>query len=161
MNINPKEFAKFLVRAKTNSYAGDGKELAPQRPDFRELEYKEGDLEYRDSYAGFFMAPGQEIVRHNGKPIWAMAYAGGMIPEFRNDKEFAIKTFSILKKALMRVEESRPFRGPNNLKEGDWEYKDKSEGDITDFKGTEHIYYKGKEVFRQSYIGGLVIDKKS
>jgi hypothetical protein len=27
------------------------------------------------------------------------------------------------------------------------------------FKGTEHIFYKGEEVFRQNYIGGLILPK--
>ena len=39
MNINLKELAVFLVTAKTKTYAGDGNEIDPQRPGFRELEY--------------------------------------------------------------------------------------------------------------------------
>ncbi|MDP3728292.1 MAG: DUF5680 domain-containing protein [bacterium] len=157
--MNLKELAHFLVKAKCNAYAGDGKEIPSQRPGFKELEFKEGPWEYRDSYVGYFMAPGQEYVRYNGQIVWAMAYTGGMVEEYREDKNLAKQTFQFLKQALQKIEVSRPFRGPNSLSLGDWEYRDKSEGDITDFKGVEHIFYKGKEVFKQNYIGGVVLSK--
>jgi hypothetical protein len=159
MAINLKELAKFLVEAKIQTYAGDGKEIPPQRPEFRELEFTEGDWGYRDSYAGFYSAPGQEIVRFKGKPVWTMAYSGGMIKEYHGDLDFAIKTFSFLKKALKKVDESNPYRGPKLFQEEDWEYTNSIEGDITNFKGTEKIFYKEKEVFKQDYIGGLIISK--
>ena len=146
------------MKAKTKTYAGDGAEVKPQRPGFSELEYAEGDFDYRDSYAGFFSAPGQEVVRFKGIPVWVMAYSGGMLPQFR-DADFAERAFAFLKKALLLVKESRPFRGPNNLKKGDFEYVDSSEGDIRSFLGRERILYKGQEVFRQDYIGGLIIGK--
>lgn len=153
------QLAKFLVKAKTRTYAGESKEIPPQRSGFTELELEEGNFEYRDSYSGFFQAPGQEVVRYKGKPIWAMAYSGGMEKEYHGDVDFAIKTFSFLKQALLLVEESKPFRGPDNLKEGDYEYINKIEGDIINFRGQEEILYKGEKVFTQNYIGGLIIQK--
>ena len=57
MKIDLEQLAKFLVKAKVQTYASDGKEIEPQRPGFKELEFKEEDWEYRDSYAGFFFAP--------------------------------------------------------------------------------------------------------
>lgn len=159
MKIDLKQLAKFLVKAKVQTYASDGKEIEPQRPGFKELEFKEGDWEYRDSYAGFFFAPGQEIVRFQGKPIWTMAYSGGMNKKYHGDIEFARKTFSFLKEALKQAREERPFRGPEKLEQDDFVYIDNSEGDITCFKGTEKIIYQGEEVFKQDYIGGLVVPK--
>lgn len=88
-----------------------------------------------------------------------MAYSGGMLPEFHGNRDFAKQTFTFLKQALLQVKVSRPFRGPENFRQENWEYKDSSEGNVSDFKGTEHILYKGKEVFRQNYIGGLIISK--
>jgi len=161
VKVNLKELARFLVKAKSQTYAGDAKEVSPQRPDFSELEFSESDLNYRDSYFGFFMAPGQEVVRLDGKTIWVMSYSGGMRPEHCNDVEFAEKTFAFLKKALSMVEETKPFRGPKNLKENEWEYKCNVEGDITDFNGTEYIYFEGDLVFRQNFIGGMAIYKES
>jgi len=159
MEINLKELSNFLIKAKAETYARSGKEIISQREGFKEMDFSDGDWYYRDSYSGYFMAPGQEVVRFKGQPIWAMAYSGGMLPEYHRNKDFAKQTFSFLKKALLKVELSRPFRGPERLEEGDWEYRDSSEGDIRDFKGTEIIFFRGKEVFRQNYIGGLIIPK--
>ena len=44
MKIDLKKLAKFLVKAKINTYAGGGREVSPQRPGFKELEFIEGDL---------------------------------------------------------------------------------------------------------------------
>jgi hypothetical protein len=157
MNTDLKKLANFLVKAKKQTYAGEGKEVDPQRPGFKELEYSDGDYVYRDSYIGFFSAPGQEIVRFKGVAIWSMAYSGGMRQEYHNNTEFAEKVFTFLKKVLFRVTEDMPFRGPKNFKEGDFEYINEFEGDITSFKGHEKILLKGKEVFSQDYIGGLIV----
>jgi len=159
MEINLGELAQFLVKAKSVSYAGDGKEIQSERPGFKELEFSDKDYTYRDSYAGVFFAPGQEVVRFKGKPIWVMGYSGGMLPEFHGNREFTHQTITFLKKCLLKVDTSRPFRGPEHFRENDFEYKDSSQGDIRDFLGTEHIFYKGREVFRQHYTGGLIIFK--
>jgi hypothetical protein len=95
----------------------------------------------------------------DGETIWTMAYSGGMLPEYQNDLEFAKLTFNFLKKALGLVNEKIPYRGPEKLKEGDWSYLNNVTGDITKFSGHETIMFKGKEVFSQDYIGGLVIPK--
>lgn len=159
MDIDLKKLAEFLVRAKKATYAGDGEEVAPERPGFTELEYHEGDLFYRDSYDGFYQAPGQEVVRQNNKPIWTMAYSGGMTKKYLADSEMANNAFGILKKALMAINAANPYRGPENLKDGDWEYVMQVDGDITNFRGHEEVVYKGEMVFAQDFIGGLIINK--
>ena len=159
MEFDLNQLAKFLVKAKTQTYAGEGKEITAQRPGFTELEFEEGDFGYRDSYSGFYQAPGQEVVRYKGKPIWVMAYNGGMEKKYHGNADFAEKTFSFLKQALLRIEESKPFRGPDNLKESDWEYINKVDGDIANFSGQEQTLYQGEAVFTQDYIGGLIIQK--
>ena len=160
MEISLSELAKFLVEAKKNTYAIGNKNAVSERKNFDELEYRKGKWYYRDSYYGFFRAPGQEFIRFDEEPVWAMAYNGGMREGFLEGIDFAEETYSFLKKALALVDEKRPFRGPNNFEEGDFLYKDSSIGDLIEFKGSESILYKGKEVFRQDYIGGLVIDKE-
>lgn len=164
-DINLEKLAEFLVKAKKATYAGEGAEVEAERQGFKELEYKEGKWEYRDSYIGFFLAPGQEVVRFKGKPVWAMSYSGGIREEHRKDIKFAKKVFSFLKKALSNVSKDMPFRGPVNFDEGkifdkgDFRYFNFIEGNIEDFSGLETITYKGEEVFRQKYIGGLVKNK--
>lgn len=160
MEFTLEDLAKFLVKAKKSTYAGDAQNIQAQRPGFEELEFKEGDLEYRDSYFGFYQAPGQEVVRFKGKPVWVMAYSGGMKKEYHGNKDFSEQTFSFLKKALLKIDESSPFRGPSTLKEGDYEYINEVEGDIAQFKGRERILYKGKEVCFHDYIGELAISDK-
>ena len=157
--MNLLELAKFLVKAKKKTYAGEGEEISPQRPRFKELEYKEGDWYYRDSYSGFYQAPGQEVVYFQDEPVWAMAYSGGMRKEFYENKALAEKTFNFLKECLSRVEEKEPFRGPRKYSEGDFSYEMELEGDINDFSGEERIYHQGKEVFHQYFIGGTIIQK--
>jgi hypothetical protein len=157
-----KKLIKFLVKAKKQTYASINKmKIESERPLHDELEFSEGDLYYRDSYVGFFQAPGMEEVRlgKNGRTIWAMAYSGGMSPEFQNNVDFAKQVFSFLKKALNLVDEGIPYRGPSRLKEKDWEYINEIKGDIKRFIGHERILFKNKEVFSQDYFGGLVIEK--
>jgi len=156
------KLAKFLVKAKKGTYASLNKmKIESERPLHDELEFTEGDLYYIDSYVGFFQAPGMEEVRlgKHGKTLWTMAYSGGMLNEFQNDTKFAKEVFTFLKEALSSVNEKIPYRGPKNLKNGDWEYINNIEGDIKRFLGHEKIFYKKKEVFSQDYIGGLVIEK--
>ncbi|MBR9677810.1 MAG: hypothetical protein GOU97_00750 [Nanoarchaeota archaeon] len=157
--MNIEELSKFLVKAKTSTYASDVAEITSQRKGFKELEFEEGDWCYRDSYSGFYCAPGQEVVSFRGEPVWAMSYNGGMRKKYHENLGFAKQTFNFLKEALKRIEESRPFRGPESFEQGDYEYVDESEGDVTSFKGLEKIFYKGELVFEQDYIGGLIIQK--
>ena len=63
-------------------------------------------------------------------------------------------------KALLKVEEVRPFRGPSSFVIDDWEYSNRGEGTIVDFSGIEIIFFKGKQVFKQNFFGGLVLPKE-
>ena len=151
----------FLTKAKRNSWAGNGKEVEPQRPGFKEFEFSEGDWNYRDSYVGYYCAPGQEIVRLKEQPIWAMSYDGGMHEEYQRDLDFAKQTFSFLKEVLSNVNEGRPFRGPHFMQKDNhkWRYTSTVQGDIRRFRGNEIIIFKKQEVFAQDFIGGLIIPK--
>jgi len=155
-----KKLARFLVKAKIDTYASVNRmKIKPERLDFDELEYEKGDFYYRDSYVGFFQAPGMEVVRLKGKVVWTMAYSGGMLEKFHGDEKFAKEVFGFLKEALKKVSEDIPFRGPKSFKKGEWKYVNEIKGDIKRFLGFEKILFKGKEVFSQEYIGGLVVDK--
>lgn len=159
--VNLKKLSKFLVKAKKATYASVNKmKIESERPLHDELEFFNEQFYYRDSYVGFFQAPGMEEVRlgKNGKTIWTMAYSGGMLENFQNDVEFAKKVFTFLKESLSLVNEKLPFRGVN-LKKGDWEYRINVDGNIKRFSGHEKILFEGKAVFSQDFIGGLVLDK--
>lgn len=165
MEINLDELTQFLFNAVLNTYVGNGKEVEPWNPGFKELEYPEGgwpgaEWYYRDSYCGFYRAPGREVVYHKGVPIWSRWYDGGMEPEYRGKVQFAKTTFQFLKRALRGVDPLRPFqRGPSLLKASNWKYESKTEGNIFSFRGWERIYYMERLVFAQEYGGGLIIPK--
>ena len=106
---------KFLSEAAKNTYAGNGVEVEPWRRGFKELEYRDGDWYYRDSYTGSFQSWGQEVVWHKDKPVWTALYGGGMAEKFHGDRDFAKQTVGFLKKAL-RQKESEFLRKTNNLK---------------------------------------------
>lgn len=161
MKINYQELEKFLYNANQNGYAGDAPEITPQRPGFSELEYQEGDWLYRDSYAGHFFAPGQEVVYFKNEPVWAMAYAGGMRFEYHGNEEVTHKMFVFLKKALLAMDPSKPFRGPEKFEEGDMRYESALSGDIKDFTGNEKIYLDDKLVFEQNFIGGIIVGRNN
>ena len=88
-----------------------------------------------------------------------MVYNGGMRPKYHGNIKFATEVFDFLKKALDKVSVTRPFRGPRRLKIGNFLYLDKSKGNIKEFSGQEKIFHKGRLVFQQDYIGGLIISK--
>lgn len=145
------ELAKFLVKAKRNTYAsGDKpKKLANG---FEEFYYEEGELKYKDCYHAKDPKPfgGEEVVWYNEKAVWMMNYYGYMLSDKINSKS----VYEFLRKAMCLVNEKKPFRGPSNFKEGDFEYEDQNEGDVNRFKGVERIFFKGKEVYRLEYHGG-------
>ncbi len=153
-----KALNQFLGKATLATFVGDGPETEPQRKGFIELEFKDGDWEYRDSYTGFFKSWGQEVVWHKGNPFWTQLYGGGMSEELQDNRDFAIKTFEFLKKAMSEGEKQEEFqpRGPDNFKDGYWEYTCKWEGNISKFKGDEKILFKGKVVFIHVFFGGVV-----
>lgn len=154
------QLEKFLYNSNKNGYAGDGKEvLPPQRPCFSEIEYREGDWIFHDSYCGHFFAPGQEVVYYQNKPVWAMAYAGGMKFEYHGNEKITHEVFIFLKKALMVMDPKKPFRGPAKFKDGEFEYVSILKGDIKDFVGNEKILQNGKLVFEQNFIGGIIVGK--
>ena len=67
--------------------------------------------------------------------------------------------YPFLQKAMNQVAEDRPFRGPRYLKEADFEYQDESQGTLERFTGIERIFYRGQEIYRLDYHGGLVRNK--
>lgn len=147
------ELHKFLVRAKLNTYASEGEGAERNLADgSKELTYQEDNYSYRDRYFGFNPFIGQEIVWRAGKAIWAMNYIGWVSDESIPPADL----YHFLQKALRRVTQDRPYRGPSHFQDGEFEYFDENQGGITLFKGTEKITHKAKEVYRLEYHGGQI-----
>jgi hypothetical protein len=75
------QFVQFLIRAKQNTYAGHGSDVAPSRTASHDLRYEEGDFAYYDTYLGGLKFVGEEAVWVKGKPVWGMNYYGWMLVE--------------------------------------------------------------------------------
>ena len=150
---------EFFTKASLEKYAGGKGETDSQRHGFKELEYKESDWYYRDSYTGFFRSWGQTVIYEKDQPVWIHLYGGGMEPEHKDDKDFAIQTFLFLKKALTEGLKQKGFRprGPDDFKYDKWEYACAWEGTIEKFFGSEKISFKGKVVFTHDFLGGLIV----
>jgi len=148
----------FLVEAKRRTYAGlddDATVSTPIIVGSKQLEYADRDLSYRDIYFGMAYFAGQEVVMADQRTIWSMSYAGG-ISSAITDREKIRAIYAFLRKALLRVDEERPFRGPSHFEEGSHRYTDSSEGDISEFHGVEQVYLEGARVYRLDYCGGII-----
>jgi len=158
--MNLQELNDFLGKAALATYAGNGTRVKTEKKGFFDLEYKEGEFYYRDSFAGYLSSHGQEIVWHKDKPVWMCSYAGGMRGSKSDDADFAYDTFEFLKKAMRTGEKSTSFqpRGPKRLADDEWLYTNDFSGDITNFRGHEEIFYKDELVFVHDYFGGLLKD---
>ncbi len=150
------ELSNFLVKAKTKTYASNGERGEKILQDgCKELEYSEGNFHYCDRYYGINPFIGEEVVFDNGEFIWGMNYYGGVL-EYQIS---AIEVYTFLQKAMRLVREDRPYRGPSNYTEGNFEYVDKSEGNVESFSGIETISFKGEEVYKLHYHGGKISKK--
>lgn len=146
--MNRTEIIDFLIRAKRATYAGKGAETASSRPQSHDLEYREGDLMYLDTFLGGERFAGEEALWISGAPYWSMNYAGRVTGSpFSGD---------FLKEALLRVPFEKPFRGPREYTEGDYTYKCEVNGEFEWFQGYETIEYRG-EVIYDCYFHGSAI----
>ena len=167
-----KNLADFIVIANGKTWASDGAEVDPQRPGYKELQWPYPEMSQedaksykgwedwllRDSYTGYFRAPGMTTVYYKGKPAWTMQYGGHGQTEGYEDR--AKQTYEFLKTALRQVTPEMPFRGPKEYIEGDKRYEFALlEGDITDCLWREKITEDGQLTFTQTGLAGIVIQR--
>ncbi len=160
--ILEQELAKFVVKAKKATWAGDGKETISEIPGFKKFEFSEGDLKYEDYYVGFYLIRGFEIVRFKEEIIWSMSYGWGMTSMMNNhlNYELAEESYDSLKEALQNITVERPFRGPVKFKQGKYEYFNESKGDLKKFDGLETQFFKGRKSHELKYSGNIIIPKR-
>ena len=152
------DLSHFIVEANLNTWAADGAEVEPQRPGYKELEYQDGLWRLRDSYTGYFRAPGMTTVYYKGSPAWTMMYGGHGQAEAHEAQ--AKQTFNFLREALKRVTPELPFRGPEEYVDGESVYRfTLLDGDITDGLWREEITEHGELTFTQTGLVGTVIKK--
>jgi len=151
-----KQLSKFLVKAKINTYASSGEGGEKNLSDgSKEFEFKEKEFKYRDRYFGNNPFIGEEIVWQNKKVVWGMNYYGEIVSEIIPTKEI----YQFLQEVLKKITEDKPFRGPDNFKQGDFEYFNKAERTLKSSEGEEKIFYKKQLVYKLNYTGGLITEK--
>lgn len=153
--LSIKKLSEFLKKAKSKGFAN-----ATGAEDFKEGEdssfstkFEEGDFKYHDNWFGGEPFAGREVVWFKGKPVWMMVFFG-------EDYGIRQETIPFLQKALRKMPEELPVRGPKKLKENGFIYTNKWKGSLTKFIGKESINFKGKEVYEATYRGGLVNQRK-
>lgn len=143
-----KRIVEFLIRAKQATYAGKGAETASSRVKSHDLEYREGDFLYYDTYLGGDRFAGEEALWISGIPYWSMNYAGRVTGEnFSGD---------FLKEALLHVPAEKPYRGPDSYTDGDYVYYCDTEGSFDWFRGKETIEYRGEPIYECYFHGGII-----
>jgi hypothetical protein len=148
--------ATFLVSAKKATYAEGGDNAGLTLPDgTRELSYSNGELMYRDRYYGWDPFAGEEVVTSSDRVVWLMNYYG----RCHTDCVDASHVYGFLVKALSRVTEKAPYRGPEEYEEDNFKYTCCINGGFKSFRGSEKILYRGKEVYWLVFHGGEIVWK--
>ena len=144
-----KKWLEFLIRAKKETYAGNGKELEKHsRPNSHDFFYQEDEFKYMDTYFGGKSFIGEEALFYKEKPIWGMNYKVVEISdEFSGD---------FLKAALANVSMEMPYRGPHIYRVGDYLYNCSVDGNYQSFHGKEEIYCQQKLVYECYFHGGEI-----
>ena len=160
----PDELLKeFLRKAHANTYAaGDTSRVSnPLRPGSTEYRFEDEKFRYIDIYFGSRTFIGQELVRYDNVPIWAMNYRGSL----KSGVEKSVG-FGFLRKALLAGVDAGEFlRGPKEWTDGSSLYTRNFHPDNnswSDFDGFEDIYQLDANgqptgsIYRGYFQGGAV-----
>ena len=156
MDTNNKEFLKFLVKAKKETYAnGDAPKVLPSRSNSKDYEFTDGNFTYHDTYFGGFKFMGEEVVYYNDNILWGMNYYGVTIDDSLTEELMD----KVLRIALMKVGEDKsviPVRGPKEFVNEDYIYTFDVDGNMENFKGSEQIYKGKKLIYELKCHGGVL-----
>lgn len=146
----------FLLRAKRATYANQGgaeTKVAPALPGSVQLEFRDGDLLYRDIYYGSVFFVGEEVVYQQGRPVWVMNYGGGVTVDGVDTGAMG----GFLQEAMRHVAADRPFRGPARYARDAYVYTDATTGDLRRFFGVEVIHLDERAIYELRYHGGVLV----
>jgi hypothetical protein len=153
--MNIEELNAFIVRAKAASYVGDGEHVSPSRLGSHDLRFEDDRWAYHDSYFGGSDFIGEEVVYHQGRPVWAMNYYGRIL---RADLLTAAQAGQMIKASLSRMYREGRFLGGFEYTEQDLTYVDASNGTVDCFRGRELIRRGQETAYELDYHGGLIKD---
>ncbi|MEL6572005.1 MAG: DUF5680 domain-containing protein [Pseudomonadota bacterium] len=144
----------FIVAAKSATYVGEGAKVTPSRPGAFDLIFEDGAFAYRDSYFGGTDFVGQEVVWHQGIPVWAMNYYGRIL---RNDLIDGAKGADVIRAALTQMYAENRFLGGFEAQHDGYLYTDRSDGTVEGFTGVETIWRDGILAYQLDYHGGMIV----
>jgi hypothetical protein len=144
---------KFLIGAKLHTYAAGGENKAMVLSSGeKEYIYEKDNLKYIDRYNGHEKFYGEENIFADNKLIWKMGYEGEIVSNVVSPDDI----YDFLKKALRLVPGDKPFRGPQEYIEKDFEYTNEIKGNMEKFSGVEKIFYKNELAYRLIYNGKMI-----
>jgi hypothetical protein len=154
-DVQLEQLREFIVEAKAATYVGGGARSMPYRPGAHDLRYHKGAFSYLDSYFGGADFIGQEVVYHEGQPVWAMNYYGHIL---KPALITAAEAGQMIKESLSRMYGEGRFLGGFQHVAGELTYLDSSGGDLTSFIGHERIVRGCTSVYELMYHGGLIVE---
>lgn len=149
------ELTAFIVRAKAATYVGDGAPSPACRSGSHDLQYRDGDVGYLDSYFGGSDFIGEEVVYFQARPVWAMNYYGRILVP---DQITAAEAGRVIKASLTELYKMGRFLGGFQHSVEGFTYFDTNTGDASAFTGQEWITRAGTRVYELVYHGGLIRD---
>lgn len=151
--MDTKELKAFILEASKNTYASEDSNIkAKQSDSSTTIVYEKDDWRYHDNYFGGEPFGGREVVFFQDKPVWMMVYYGSVVVETIVPDEL----YKVLTKALRNAPEDMPYRGPKELIDGDFIYKNDLEGNVERFSGEERINKGNILLYTAKYVGGVL-----
>lgn len=105
-----------------------------------------------DNFFGGEPYGGRQVIFFENRPVWMMVYYG----KITNQNLKPIEIYNFLREALRYGTEERPYRGPEKLVKGEFEYRSSISGDADEFSGSESILKNSDQVYWATFLGGLV-----
>ncbi len=154
-SIDITELNAFIVRAKADTYVGNGEHSTASRLGSHDLRFTDGEWGYHDSYFGGSDFIGEEVVYFKSQPVWAMNYYGRIL---RADLLTAVQAGKMIKESLSQMYKEGRFLGGFEFTANNLTYIDASEGVADRFQGRELIYSGNETAYELLYHGGLIKD---
>ena len=154
-NFSIDQLTAFIVRAKAATYVGGGTHSPSCRPHSHDLQFRDGDFDYLDSYFGGADFIGEEVVYFLEQPVWAMNYYGRIL---QPSLITAAEAGQIIQVSLSQLYRQGRFLGGFEYTVSNSRYVDTSAGDTDHFTGTEWIIRDAVKVYELVYHGGVICD---
>lgn len=143
---------QFLIKSNIAGYAsGEEKKWKNESDGSTSINYVDGIWRFHDNFFGGEPYGGRLVVFKNNNPYWIMVYYGWVDKKANTDE-----VYKVLRIALKNMPEAAPFRGPKEIKQNNYTYRNSWTGDIERYTGEEQITQNGKLCYKANYMGGLV-----